>query len=141
MLAKQPPGALVHLKEARKRLDQANALAKRPNILSTKVRALGALKIFRAMARKSGDYGGNFTSLDASFKEEITFERLLQDLITQSHNVSKEVEALARAAIAEGVFVGVCMCMYMCIDTCIFICIGMYISIYICFYTCRYMYE
>ena len=106
LLQQRPPRALLHLAEARKRFTQANALTKRPNILSTKVRALGALKLFRAIARQSASGGsgsGEGVVADVRFKEEISFERLLQGMSTQAENVRKAVEAHARAAIVQGV--------------------------------------
>ena len=105
MLDLRVPPALMQLVEAEKRLRQASAMSKRPAILSVKVRALGALKLFRAIARRAQAAGarGDDTAwsqlADQRFQGEITFARLLDDMKTQMENLRSEVAALARSAL------------------------------------------
>ena len=80
-------------------------MSKRPAMVSVKVRALGALKLFRAIARRAQEDGARSDDTtwsqlhDARFQGEITFTRLLQDMETQMENLRAEVAALVRDAL------------------------------------------
>jgi hypothetical protein len=92
MLAQRVALALLQVAEAERRLGQANALSKRPAMVSVNVRALAALKLFRAIARraKSADARGDGATWgelhDPSFQAEITFTRLLDVMKKQVEN-------------------------------------------------------
>ena len=79
-------------------------MLKRASIISTKVRALAALKIFRARARVSEAGGAGrerrgrvlkeLVVHDTRFKDEITFERLLDAM--GKHTNSLQVRSRAK---------------------------------------------
>ena len=79
-------------------------MLKRASIISTKVRALAALKIFRARARISDARGAGrerrgrmlkaLEVQDPRFKKEITFERLLEAM--GKHTISLQVRSRAK---------------------------------------------
>jgi hypothetical protein len=97
MLAQHVALALLQVAEAERRLGQANALSKRPAMVSVKVRALAALKLFRGIAHRAesagarGD-GATWSQLqDPRFEAEITFTRLLDVMKKQVENMHVEV--------------------------------------------------
>ena len=111
LLEVRPPAALRHLEEARKLLQLGGAMSKRANIISTRVRALAALKIFRARVRLGEQVGRERLSSgkrlralevqDVRFKKEITFERLLEAMAKHAESIQEEMEASAHAALED----------------------------------------
>ena len=97
MLAQRVGLALLQVAEAERRLGQANALSKRPAMVSVKVRALAALKLFRGIAHRAVSAGtrgegATWSQLhDPSFQAEITFTRLLDVMKKQVENMRVEV--------------------------------------------------
>lgn len=107
----RPPAACRHLEEARKLLQLGGAMSKRANIISTRVRALAALKIFRARVRLDMPGGAGrerrgralktVEVQDPRFKKEITFERLLGAMAKHADSLMEDMQAMAHTALEE----------------------------------------